>query len=90
MKKYLVGQFVWIEKTRKKRVYIIVAFHLMKRRLKTIQEAKLWWRRFIQYGKMARTIDLNMMTTDKEIIEEYRELEIKIKILLSGIYEKKQ
>ena len=47
---------------------------------KTIQEAKLWWRRFIQYVKMTQKIDLNRMTTDKEIIEEYREeLEIKIK-----------
>ena len=30
------GQFVWIEKKRKKRVTIIVAFHFMKHRLKTI------------------------------------------------------
>ena len=29
------GQFVWIEKKRKKRVTIIVAFHFMKRRLKS-------------------------------------------------------
>ena len=40
---------------------------------KTIQEAKLWWRRFIQYVKTTQKIDLNRMTTDKEIIEEYRE-----------------
>ena len=47
---------------------------------KTVQEAKLWWRRFIQYVKMARKIDLNIMTTDKEILEDYREeLEMKIK-----------
>ena len=47
---------------------------------KTIQEAKLWWRRFTQYVKMTQKIDLNTMTTDKEILEEYREeLEIKIK-----------
>ena len=47
---------------------------------KTIQEAKLWWRRFIQYVKMTQKIDLNRMTTDKEIIEDYKEeLEIKIK-----------
>ena len=46
----------------------------------TIQEAKLWWRRFTQYVKMTQKIDLNTMTTDKEILEEYREeLEIKIK-----------
>ena len=47
---------------------------------KTIQEAKLWWRRFIQYVKMTQKIDLNRMTADKEIIEDYKEeLEIKIK-----------
>ena len=46
---------------------------------KTIQEAKLWWRRFTQYVKMTQKIDLNRMTTDKEIIEEYRE-ELQIKI----------
>ena len=33
---------------------------------KTIQEAKLWWRRFIQYVKITQDIDLNNMTTDKE------------------------
>ena len=37
---------------------------------KTIQEAKLWWRRFTQYVKMTQKIDLNTMTTDKEILEE--------------------
>ena len=47
---------------------------------KTIQEAKLWWRRFIQYVKMTQDIDLTNMTTDKEIIPEFREeLEVKIK-----------
>ena len=47
---------------------------------RTIQEAKLWWRRFIQYVKMTQDIDLNTMTTDKEILADYRdELEIKIK-----------
>ena len=36
------GQFVWIEKKKKKkRVTIIVAFHFMKRRLKTDFEADL-------------------------------------------------
>ena len=34
------GQFVWIEKKRKKRVIIIVAFHFMKRRLKSGSLAK--------------------------------------------------
>ena len=47
---------------------------------KTIQEAKLWWRRFIQYVKMTQDIDMNNMTTDKEILPEFRdELEVKIK-----------
>ena len=47
---------------------------------KTIQEAKLWWRRFIQYVKMTQDIDLTNMTTDKEIIPEFREeLEVKTK-----------
>ena len=42
--------------------------------------AKLWWRRFTQYIKMTRDIDLNIMTTDREILEEYREqLEDEIK-----------
>ena len=45
-----------------------------------MQEARLWWRRFIQNVQMTPKIDLNMMTTDKEIIEQYRdEMEIKIK-----------
>ena len=36
--------------------------------------------RFIQYVKMTQDIDLNNMTTDKEILPEYRdELEVKIK-----------
>ena len=53
---------------------------------KTIQEAKLKWRRFFQYVKMTQTIDLNRMTIDKEIIEEYREeLEIKIKNTSYGL-----
>ena len=46
----------------------------------TIQEAKLRWRRFIQYAKKTQYIDLNTMTTEKEVIAEHRdELEIKIK-----------
>ena len=39
---------------------------------KTIQEAKLWWRRFIQYVKMTHDINLNNMTTDKEILPEVK------------------
>ena len=32
---FYFGQFVWIEKQRKKRVTIIVAFHFMRRPLET-------------------------------------------------------
>ena len=32
-----------------------------------IQEAKIWWRRFTQYINMTQNIDLNKMTTDREI-----------------------
>ena len=47
---------------------------------KTIQEAKLWRRRIIQYVKMTQVIDPKKMTTDKEILLEFRdELEVKIK-----------
>ena len=38
-----------------------------------IQEAKLWWRLFTQYIKMTQNIDLNTMTTDREILESYRD-----------------
>ena len=47
-----------------------------------IQEAKLWWRRFTQYIKMTQNIDRNIMTTDREILESYRnDLEHRIKDL---------
>ena len=47
-----------------------------------IQKAKLWWRRFTQYIKMTQNIDLNIMTTDREILNQYRaELEEGIKDL---------
>ena len=47
-----------------------------------IQEAKLWWRRFTQYIKMTQNIELNIMTTDSEILENYRDdLEHRIKDL---------
>ena len=46
------------------------------------QEAKLRWRRFTQYIKMTQNIDLNIMTTDREILENYRDdLEHRIKDL---------
>ena len=38
-----------------------------------INEAQLWWRRFIQYVKKTHEIYLSVMTTDKEIKPEYRE-----------------
>ena len=47
---------------------------------KTTREAKLWWRRLIQYVKITQDIDLKTKTTDKEILPEFRdELEIKVK-----------
>ena len=47
-----------------------------------IQEAKLWWRRFTQYRKMTQNTDLNEMTTDREILPNYRDdLEHRIKDL---------
>ena len=35
------GQFVWIEKKKKRKVTIIVAFHFMKRRLKKAKGSKM-------------------------------------------------
>ena len=47
-----------------------------------IQEDKLLWRRFTQYIKTTQNIDLNIMTTDRERLERYRdELEQRIKDL---------
>ena len=47
-----------------------------------IQEAKLWWRRFEQYIKKTQNIDLNEMTIDREILQNYRDdLENRIKDL---------
>ena len=48
---------------------------------RTIQEAKLWWRRFIQNVKMTQDIDLNTMTTDKEILADYRDEDVWTRIL---------
>ena len=46
------------------------------------QEAKLWLRQFTQYTKMTQNNDLNTMTTDREILENYRDdLEHRIKDL---------
>ena len=45
-----------------------------------IQEAKLWWRRFTLYFKMTQNIDPNIMTTDREILQNYgNDLEHRIK-----------
>ena len=46
---------------------------------------RLWWRRFTQYVKMTKEIDLTEMTTSKEIRHEYRDcLELEIKDVLLG------
>ena len=34
---------------------------------------KVWWRRFTQYMKMTQIIDLNEMTTNREILSNYRD-----------------
>ena len=48
-----------------------------------IQEAKLWWRQFTQYIKMTQNIDRNIMTTDRQILQNYRDdLEHRIKDLI--------
>ena len=41
--------------------------------------ANLWWRKFVQYIKMTKDIDLSIMTNSKEILPQYRELELEIK-----------
>ena len=47
-----------------------------------IQGAKSWWRRSTQYIRMTQNVDLNEMTTDREIIRNYRDdLEHRIKDL---------
>ena len=33
----------------------------------------MWWRRFVQYVKMTKDIDLNAMTTWREIKYEFRD-----------------
>ena len=35
--------------------------------------AKLWWRKFIQYIKMTRELDLSKMTNSKEVLPQYRD-----------------
>ena len=42
--------------------------------------ANLWWRKFVQYIKMTKDIDLSIMTNSKKILPQYREqLEMDIK-----------
>ena len=68
--------------TKNEKTHQITLPHFEKR---GIQEAKLWWRRFSHYIKMTQNIDLNIITTDREILEQYRvELEERIKDVLYG------
>ena len=47
-----------------------------------IQEATLWWRRFTQYIKKTQNIVLNVMTTYREILPNYRDdVELRVKEL---------
>ena len=42
--------------------------------------ASMWWRKFVQYIKMTKDIDLSTMTNSKEILPQYRDqLETDIK-----------
>ena len=44
--------------------------------------ANMWWRKFVQYIKMTKDIDLSTMTNSKEILPQYRDqLEAEIKDL---------
>ena len=35
--------------------------------------ASMWWRKFVQYIKMTKDIDLSTMTNSKEILPQYRD-----------------
>ena len=42
--------------------------------------ANLWWRKFVQYVKMTKEIDISPMVNSKEILPQYREqLETELK-----------
>ena len=42
--------------------------------------ANLWWRKFVQYIKMTKDIDLSQMVNPKEILPQFRDqLELEIK-----------
>ena len=45
-----------------------------------------WWRKFVQYIKMTKNIDLSIITNSKEVLRQFRdqlELEIKDTLLLA-------
>ena len=74
------NQILLVKNLKKRKKQTSPKNHTTELRKKSIPEAKLWWRRFIQYVKMTQDIDLNNMTVDKEILPEVRdELEVKIK-----------
>ena len=35
--------------------------------------ANIWWRKFVQYIKMTKDLDLSTMTNSKEILPQYRD-----------------
>ena len=42
--------------------------------------ANMWWRKFVQYIKMTKDLDVSTMTNSKEILSQYRDqLEAEIK-----------
>ena len=42
--------------------------------------ANMWWRKFVQYIKMTKEIDLPIMTNNKEILPQFRDqLELEMK-----------
>ena len=42
--------------------------------------ANMWWRKFVQYIKMTKEIDLSIMTNNKKILPQFRDqLELEIK-----------
>ena len=59
------------EQTQKPKRYQKITLPTFEKR--GIQEAKLWWRQFTQYIKITQNNDLNIMTTDCEILENYRD-----------------
>ena len=35
--------------------------------------AKMWWRKFVQYIKMTKDLELSSLTNNKEILPQYRD-----------------